>query len=147
MNTLNILNPPLLIALLQIAALLHVGLLWAGLSMPKAVSLNSHLAQVPVFIRRLFYVYYGFIGMILIAFGVMTFSYAAPMVAGEPVARGLCLLMAVFWAVRLVAAIFLFDVRPYLRNRFLRLGYFGLNCVFVYLVILYAFVAWRGGLL
>ena len=50
-------------------------------------------------------------------------------------------------AVRLAAAIFLFDVRPYLRNRFLRLGYFGLNCVFVYLVILYAFVAWRGGLL
>ena len=140
-------NTSILIGMLQTAAALHLGLLWAGLTMPKAIALSAHLAQVPTFIRRLFYVYYGFIGLILIAFGIMTFFYAAPMAAGEPVARGLAILMATFWTVRLGAAVFIFDVRPYLRNAFLRLGYFGLNCVFIYLMVLYGFVAWKGGAL
>jgi hypothetical protein len=145
MNTFNILDTSFLITLLQVAALLHLGLFWAGLTMPKAISLRTHLAQVPVFIRRLFYVYYGFIGLVLAAFGLMTFWYAAPMVSGEPVARALSTLMAVFWLVRLGAALFVFDVRPYLNSWFRRMGYFALNGVFVYLVVLYAFIAWRGG--
>jgi hypothetical protein len=147
MNTFNFLNTSSLVTLLQIGGLLHAGLFWAGLTMPKAIALRTHLAHVPVFVRRLFYVYYVFIGLVLAAFGLMTFLYAAPMVSGEPVARALCTLMAVFWLVRLGAAVFVFNVRPYLNSRFLRVGYFALNCVFVYLVILYAFIAWRGGAL
>lgn len=135
----------LVILLLQVAALLHVGLFWAGLTMPKAIGLSVHLAPLPPFIRRLFYVYYSFIGLILAAFGLMTFFFAQSMAGGEPVARGLCILMAAFWTVRLIVAAFVFDVRPYLRNAFLKLGYLALNSLFVYLVALYTFVAWKGG--
>jgi len=130
-----------LVLLLQIAAGLHLGLFWAGATMPRAVGLAAHLAPLPSFIRRLFYVYYGFIALILAAFGVMTFLFAAPMAAGEPVARALAILMAVFWTIRLGAAVFVFDVRPYLRSPWLRLGYAGLNVVFIYLLIVYGLVA------
>ena len=44
----------------------------------------------------------------------------------------------VFWSVRLVAAGFIFDVRPYLTNWLYRLGYQATNCVFIYLVFVYA---------
>ncbi len=138
-------NTPTLTVLLQLAAVSHLGLLWAGLTMPNAINLRSHLASIPAFIRRLFYVDYAFIGMTLVAFGLLTFLYAGPMAAGEPVARALCVFMAAFWIVRLGAAVFVFDVKPYLRSRFLRLGYFALNGVFIYLVVLYTFVAWKGG--
>src|SRR5690349_7672349 len=131
---------------LQIAAVLHVGLLWAGLTMPHAVKLRQHLAALPPFIRNLFWVYYTFIGSCLVGFGALTWFAAAPMAAGEPVARGLAVFLAVFWATRLAAGAFVFDVRPSLTNRFYRLGNFAINAVFVYLTTIYAWTAVKGAL-
>ena len=135
----------LLITLLQIAALLHAGLICAGASMPRAVNLRAHLATLPPFIRRLFFVYFSFIGLVLIGFGCLTFFFAEAMAAGEPLARALCLLLAAFWTLRLVAAAFIFDVRPYLASWRYRLGYQAMNLIFTYLVAVYALAVWTGG--
>ncbi len=133
-----------LIVLLQIAALLHLGLICAGASMPKAVNLRGHLAVVPPFIRQLFFIYFSFIGLMLVGFGALTFLFAPAMASGEPVARGLCILLTAFWSLRLFAA-FVFDVRPYLTNWIYRFGYAAINLIFVYLVAIYALAAWKGG--
>ena len=130
-----------LITLLQIAGLLQVGLLLAGATMPKAVDLRRHLQALPPFIRRLFWVYFVFIGLTLVSFGLLTLSSANAMAAGEPVARRLCLFIAVFWLARLGVACFIFDVRPYLTNWFYRLGYHATNAVFIYLAAIYAWAA------
>jgi len=134
-----------LITLLQIAGLLHIGLMCAGASMPRAVNLNAHLAVLPAFIRRLFLVYFSFIGLMLAGFGCLTFFFAGPMASGEPLARALCVLLLAFWTLRLIAAGFIFDVRPYLTNWFYRLGYHAINLVFVYLAAVYALAIWKGG--
>jgi len=131
--------------LLQIAGLLHIGLFWAGASMPKAVNLREHLASLPIFIRRLFMVYFSFIGLVLAGFGCLTYLFATSIAAGEPVARALCIFLTIFWTFRLVVAGFVFDVRPYLTNGFYRVGYWGLNFVFSYLVAVYALAVWKGG--
>ncbi|MFZ0828367.1 MAG: hypothetical protein WAO02_13180 [Verrucomicrobiia bacterium] len=132
-----------MIYLLQIAGALHLGLLCAGASMPRAVNLRRHLASLPVFIRRLFWVYYTFIGLCLISFGLITFTFAGTLAAGGGLARALCAFLAVFWTVRLVAATFVFDVRPYLTNAFWRLGYHATNLVFIYLPVVYVWAAWK----
>ena len=44
-------NTNTLTLLLQVAGLLHLGLLCAGLWMPKVVGLREHLATLPGFIR------------------------------------------------------------------------------------------------
>lgn len=129
---------------LHIAALLHLGLLWAGLTMPHAVKLREHLAGLPPFIRSLFWVYYTFIGSCLVGFGALTWFAAAPMAAGEPVARGLAIFLAVFWLTRLCAGMFVFNVRPYLTNWFYRGGNIAINLVFVYLATIYAWTALKG---
>lgn len=131
---------------LQIAALLHIGLLWAGLTMPYAVKLRQHLAALPPFVRNLFWVYYTFIGSCLIGFGALTWFAAEPMAAGEPVARALAIFLAIFWLIRLAAGIFVFNVRPYLTNWFYRFGNFAINLVFVYLTTIYAWTALKGTL-
>ena len=131
---------------LQIAALLHLGLLWAGLTMPHAVKLRQHLATLPPFIRSLFWVYYTFIGTCLIGFASLTWFAADAMVAGEPVARALAIFLGVFWLSRLFAGAFVFDVRPYLTNRFYRLGNVAINLVFIYLTTIYAWTALKGAL-
>lgn len=127
--------------LLQFAGVLHLGLACAGGLMPRAVNLRTHIAVLPPFIRRLFWVYYTFIGLCLMSFGLITFAFAGTLAAGSPLARALCAFLAVFWTVRLIAATFIFDVRPYLTNHFWRLGYHATNIVFAYLPVVYAWAA------
>jgi hypothetical protein len=134
-----------LTTLLQIAGLLHILLLCAGASMPKAVQLRTHLGVLPPFIRRLFLVYFSFIGLVLAGFGALTFFFAHQIAAGEPLARGLCVLLIAFWGLRVIAMAFILDVRPYLTNWFYRLGYHTINLIFIYLLAVYVFAVWKGG--
>jgi hypothetical protein len=138
-------NVSTLTLLLQIAALLHLGLLWAGASMPRAVHLSTHLAKLPPFLRRLFLVYFVFIGLCLVAFGTLTFFFASSMAEGEPIARALCVFFTIFWTVRLLAAHLIFDCKPYLTNRFRKAGFHALNLVFLYLPLVYFVAALKGG--
>jgi len=131
--------------LLQIAGVLHLGLICAGALMPRAVHLREHLRPLPEFIRRLFWIYYLFIGLCLLSFGALTVAFAPVLASGAPLARGLCVFLTAFWMLRLVAATFVFDMRPYLVNKFLRLGYHATNVAFVYLPMIYALAAWKGG--
>jgi hypothetical protein len=135
-----------LILLLQFAGLMHLGLICAGALMPRAVNLKNNLAVLPPFIRRLFWVYYTFIGLCLVSFGLMTFTLAGTLAAGGALARALCIFLALFWTIRLIAATFVFDVRPYLTNNFWRLGYHATNVVFLCLPVIYAWAAWKGGM-
>jgi hypothetical protein len=139
-------RPNTLTLLLQLAGLLHLGLLAAGLLMPGVVELPTHLAGLPVFIRRLFWVYYAFIGLCLVSFGILTFALAGTLAGGGVLARALCVFLAAFWTLRLIAATFVFDLSPYLTNSFRRLGYHAINLVFVYLPVIYLLAAWKGGL-
>jgi hypothetical protein len=129
--------------LLQFAGVLHLGLACAGGLMPRAVNLRTQIAVLPPFIRRLFWVYYTFIGLCLVSFGLITFTFAGTLAAGGGLARAVCAFLAVFWTVRLFAATFIFDVRPYLTNNYWRLGYHATNIVFAYLLFVYAWAAWK----
>jgi|GEM_PF-86320 Uncharacterized conserved protein (COG2071). len=132
-----------LTTLLQFAGLLHIGLVWAGATMPRTVRLAEHLKPLPEFIRRLVWVYYVFVGLTLIGFGALTFLFAPQIAAGEPLAMALCCIMALFWTIRFAVALFVFDVRPYLTNGLYRIGYHATNLVFAFLVALYGWVVWR----
>jgi hypothetical protein len=130
---------------LEIAGVLHLGLMCAGALMPGVVGMRSHLLALPPFIRRLFWVYYSFIGLCLLSFGTITVALAPALAAGGNLARALCIFLAAFWTLRLVAATFIFDMRPYLTNTSRRIDYHAINSVFIYLPIVYAWAAWKGG--
>jgi len=127
--------------LLQIAGVLHLGLMCAGLLMPRVVGMRTHLATVPPFIRQLFWVYYSFIALCLVSFSLLTIAFAGTLADGSGLARALCVFFALFWTLRWIAGTFVFDMRPYLTNRFRRVGYQALNMVFVYLPVVYALAA------
>jgi hypothetical protein len=138
-------NKQTITLLLQLAGILHLGLLCAGLMMPRVVHLRMHLAALPMFIRRLFWVYYTFIGLCLVSFGCLTLALASALAEGGVLARALCVFFAAFWTLRLVAAMFVFDLSPYLTTPYRRLGYHAINIVFIYLPVAYLLAAWKGG--
>jgi len=130
---------------LEIAGVLHLGLICAGAMMPGVVGLRSHLATMPPFIRQLFWVYYLFIGLCLVSFGTITVTFAPVLAGGTNLARALCIFLAAFWTLRLIAGTFIFDLRPYLTSHWRRLGYHAINLVFAYLPIVYIWAALKGG--
>ena len=134
-----------LTVLLQVAGVMHVGLMCAGLLMPKVVNMRAHLAGLPAFIRQLFWVYYTFIALCLVSFSVITFVFAETLASGTTLARALCVFFALFWTLRLLVATFVFDMRPYLTSRGRRVGYHALNVVFMYLPLVYALAASQPG--
>ena len=127
--------------LLQIAGVLHLGLMCAGLLMPQVVGMRGHLAVLPPFIRQLFWVYYSFIALCLVSFSIITIAFADALAAGGSLARALCAFFALFWTLRLIAGTFVFDMRPYLTNGYRRLGYHAINIVFAYLPVVYVLAA------
>lgn len=131
--------------LLQLAALTHLGLLAAGLLMPRTVRLREHLTTLPPFIRQLFWTYYTFIGLCLVSFGMGSFILADELASGTPLARSVCGFLVVFWSVRLFVAHCVFDLRPYVTTTWHRVGLFLANLVFATLPFIYAWTAWKGG--
>lgn len=131
--------------LLKLAALTYLGLLAAGLLMPRVVGLGEHIRSLPTFIRQLFWVYYTFIGLCLIGFGLGSFFLADELASGTPLARAACGFLALFWIVRFIAGRFVFDLRPYLTTAWRRIGLLAANLVFTALPFVYAWAALKGG--
>ena len=129
--------------ILKLAALPHLGLIAAGLLMPRATGLWADAKKLSPFARVLFRTYYAFIGLCLVGFGAGSWFLARELANGTPLARAACGFLAVFWLIRLVAALWVLDVRPYLTNAWWRTGYCATNLVFSALPFVYAWVALR----
>ncbi len=132
--------------LLTFAGILQLCLLTAGAAMSRVTDMRGQLARLSPFLRQLFWVYLGFVGLVLAGFGVLTLLNAEDLAAGTTLARTLCIFIALFWLARLAVQFFVFDVRPYLTSRWLTVGYHATTGVFIYLAVVYAWAAWgRGG--
>src|SRR5438132_13131976 len=109
------------ILLLRFAALTHLGLIAAGALMPRVTNLWTHAAAMPAFAGALFRTYYAFIGLCLVSFGLGSWFLAAELSSGTPLARAVCAFLAAFWLIRLIAAVWILDVRIYLTSGWWRL--------------------------
>ena len=128
---------------LLLAGLAHFAILSASALVPKMLDWKSALQPLPPFLRTLFWVYGVFIVLTIISFGTLTMLHAEEMAAGEPVARSVAAVIAVFWGARLIVQLFVFDARPWLTTAWLKLGYHALTIAFVFLTATYAWAALR----
>lgn len=129
---------------LYLGAAIHFGILGASALAPRALRWRETLAPLPPLLRRMFWVYGAFIVLIIIGFGTLTLLHAPAMAAGDPVARGVAALIAVFWLARLAVQFFVFDARPWLTRPLYRFGYHGLTVAFITLVLIYGTAAIQG---
>ena len=129
--------------LLKLASLTYLGLIAAGLLMPRVTGLWADIKKLSPFAQGLFRTYYAFIGLCLVGFGAGSWVYAAELASGTTLARAVCGFLAAFWLLRLVAAIWILDVSPYLTDGWRRLGYHATNVVFGLLPFFYVWLALR----
>ena len=123
--------------LLQSAAAFQLLILIASALTPRVLDWRTNLAVLHPLLRKLFWVYGAYIVMVIIAFSSLTFWHAEAMATHEPVARSLCVFIAIFWGARLFVQFAIFDPRPFLTNWFYRLGYHALTIIFAFLLFVY----------
>jgi hypothetical protein len=127
--------------LLLTGGLLHFVILIASAMAPRVLDWRHNLAGLDPFLRRLFWVYGGFIVLVIVSFGGLTLSRADELTSGTPLSRTVCAIIAIFWLARLGVQFFVFDARGFLTTTFLRLGYHGLTLLFAALVFIYGSAA------
>lgn len=128
---------------LLLAGLGHFGILAASALVPKVLDWKTALTPLSPFLRTLFWVYGAFIVLTIIGLGTLALWNAEAMARGEPVARSLAAFIAVFWGARLAVQLFVFDVRPYLTNVWLKVGHHMLTVGFTFLTMVFAVAAFR----
>ena len=126
---------------LLLAGAAHFAILIASALVPKVLDWKTTLQPLAPFLRTLFWVYGVFIVLTIISFGVLTLRHADAMAAGEPVARTVAAVIAVFWGARLMVQLFIFDARPWLTTAWLRLGYHLLTVAFIFMAAIYSWAA------
>jgi hypothetical protein len=127
--------------LLLLAGYGHFGILLASIQVPRVLDWRSELAGLHPFVRQLFWVYGVFIVFTIAALGTLTLMNLQALVEGDAVARSLAGFTSLFWALRLVVQVFVFDARPFLTNAWRWLGYQTLTGAFVYFTLLYGWIA------
>ena len=121
-----------LTSLIFVSGILHFGTLLASAAVPQVLDWKGELQKLDKLSRQLIWVHGLFIVLVIVGFGILTISFPAELASGTPLARGVCLFIALFWSARLGIQAFVFDARPFLTSTFLKLGYQGLTLVFIY---------------
>ena len=131
--------------LIFIGGILHFGILLASFSVPRVLDWKRSLQRVDQLSRQLVWLHGAFIVLVIIAFGTVSVALAEELAAGGTLARAVCGFIGFFWALRLGAQFLIVDAKPFLRNAWLKTGYYGLTLVFVYHAVVYSVAAAIGG--
>jgi hypothetical protein len=127
--------------MLIIAGILHLAITSAGITMTRVLDWRKNLLQLSPLTRHVIWTHGLFVLMTIVAFGIVSIAYSASLVSGAPLARVVCGFISLFWGIRLLIQFFVFDARPFLTKRALRLGYHGLTVVFTYFTLTYGLAA------
>jgi hypothetical protein len=131
--------------LIFVAGILHFGILIGSAAVPQVLDWRKALAALDPLFRQLVWVHGAFIVLVIIGFGTLSVLLPDQLSLGTPLARGVCLFIALFWTARLGVQFLVFDAKPHLNNRFLALGYHGLTIVFLYHAVVFLFGAFHAG--
>jgi len=107
-------NRAIMIRAIWGAGFVHLGILAANIPLPGKLRVRERLAEVPRFIRQIFYVHWVYIVIVLGLFAGLCFGFARELAGGSALGRFLSGFMAAFWLLRLALQLFYYD--PALRR-------------------------------
>ena len=117
--------------LIWMAGVVHVGIVAGNIPLPGRLRVRERLADVPVFVRQIFYVHWIYIVIVLGLFAALCFGFADDLAGGSALGRFLSGFIAGFWLLRIVLQLFYYDREVRRENRGLDLLYVGSLMVLV----------------
>lgn len=110
-------NAALMKELIWGAGVVHVGIIAANIPLPRRLQVRERLANVPRFLRQIFYVHWTYIVIVLGLFATLCFGFAPDLAGGSALGRFLSGFIAAFWLLRIVLQLFYYDPEVRRENR------------------------------
>lgn len=107
-------NSATMIRAIRGSGFVHLGILVANIPLPGKLRVRERLAEVPRFVRQIFYVHWVYIVIVLGLFASLCFGFARELAGGWALGRFLSGFMAAFWLLRIALQLFYYD--PALRR-------------------------------
>jgi hypothetical protein len=95
--------------LLPIAAAAHVLVLLANLPAARLGGIPQGISPATPFVRQVFWVHYAWIAVVIAGFAAFDVAAVGAITRGDPLARGVAGVIALLWAIRLGAQLFIYD--------------------------------------
>lgn len=122
---------------LLLAGVLQMTLFVMSFIIPRCLDWAKPLAQLPLLLRQVFWTYAGYILVMHLFFGVLSFFGTSLLLDSTPQAAILCGLMATWWLSRITLQFFCFDRKGIPHTRFNVLAEGLLIAMFLFLTIVY----------
>ncbi len=130
----------LLSTALWLAAIGHFCTLMAGLQVPFRLHWKEELKRLSNFNRKIMLNYAAYVGLMIIAFGWLTFALHDELMIGEKAAMYLAAVIAIFWILRLLVDRFYFSDTDWPKGPEFVIGHALLNTLFIALASVYSYV-------
>ena len=117
------------------AGIVQLCILTASALVPFQLNWKEIFKDLPTLHRQLYWVYGGYVVLGIISNGLICIVNANALADHSLLSRCVCGYMTAFWGIRLSLQRFL-DVKEFLTNGFLRLGYHALTVAFALLTII-----------
>lgn len=95
--------------LIWFAGSIQVGIVLANVPLPRQLRVREGMADVPRFVRQIFYVHWLYIVLIVGAFSALCFGFASDLAGASAVGRFLSGFLAGFWLLRVILQCFYDD--------------------------------------
>lgn len=107
------------IPLVWIAGAIHAGIVLANAALPGRLRVRANLANLPVFLKQIFYVHWIYIVLVVGFFSVLCFAFARDLAGASPLGRFLSAFICGFWLLRIFLQCLYYDRELRRANRVL----------------------------
>lgn len=129
-----------MVDLVRLLGLMQFSILVASSLVPFQLDWKRELASLPKLHLQMYMIYGGYVVLNIIAFGVLSVLYAEEIASRTPFIRAFCGYVAIFWGIRLGLQAVI-NVKPYLTQWWLKVGYHLLTVLFTLLTLGYGYLA------
>lgn len=131
-------SAPTAVRLIWAAGAIHAGIVAANIPLPGRLHVREELAEIPAFLRQIFYVHWFYIVLVVGMFSAICFGFARQLAGASALGRFLSAFLAGFWLLRIVLQFFYYEAEVRRANRALDALYALSLCA---LIAIFGFVA------
>src|SRR5688572_22528543 len=129
-----------IITLLKLAGVLQIALSFGSLVIPKLLNWKGELNKVSKIIAQMFWTYAGYILVINLSFGLVTFFGADELLEKTFLSKSISIFIFLYWLARVLIQFFYFDTSSAPKGTIYKVGEVGLVSLFLFQTLVYGWL-------
>ncbi len=128
--------------LVLIAGIIQLSILSASLLVPSVMDYKSAMISLKPMMRKLIAVYSIYVAGTILFLGLLSVVYPKEILEGGAM-KMIVAFYTIFWGGRLFLQIFVYEMKEFLKEWWMKLGYHMLTVAFTYLTVVYTWALFK----